>query len=198
MRASLGLAALLAVATSTTIAGAESLPPGSIGLAGALASGTFADASRLGYGYQLGAQAAYQPMRTENRLGFSLKWSFVFGTMYNASSARVGDELLTFQMDLMAGLRIRPGTSATRYLTLRVGPQLMRTNQVIPQMDDGPQRAFIGAAASVGVDWYAGIPWLGGRFLYSFEARLNQIDIPGLRTSPTTLALMFGLGKTGP
>jgi hypothetical protein len=181
-------------------AAAEPLPPGSIGVVGALASGTFADASRLGYGYQIGGQAAWQPMRTENRLGFSLKWSFVFGTMYEANSARVGNELLTFQMDLMAGLRIRPGTSATRYLTLRVGPQLMRTNQVIPtiSMEEKPGRAFIGAVASVGVDWYAGLPWLGGRFVYSLEARLCQIDIPGVQTSPTTLAIMLGLGKTGP
>ena len=190
-------AALLLVSVP---AAAEPLPPGSIGVVGALASGTFADASRLGYGYQIGGQAAWQPMRTENRLGFSLKWSFVFGTMYEANSARVGDELLTFQMDLMAGFRIRPGTSATRYLTLRVGPQLMRTNQVIPtiSMDEEPQRAFIGAVASVGVDWYAGLPWLGGRFLYSLEARLCQIDIPGVRSSPSTLAIMLGLGKTGP
>ncbi|HLL20486.1 MAG TPA: hypothetical protein VK427_00060 [Kofleriaceae bacterium] len=185
-------------AAAAASARAEPLPPGSIGLVGALASGTFADASRLGYGYQLGAQAAWQPMRTENRLGFSMKWSFVFGTMYEANVARVSDELLTFQMDVMAGVRIRPGASAARYLTLRVGPQLMRTNQVIPAMDDTSQRAFVGAVASVGVDWYAGIPWLGGQFLYSLEARLCQIDIPGVRSSPTTLAVMFGLGKTGP
>lgn len=177
---------------------AEELPPGSIGLVGALASGTFADASRLGYGYQLGAQAAWQPMSTDHRLGFSAKWSFAFGTMYNANAARIGDELLTFQMDLMAGLRLRPGTDATRYLTLRVGPQLMRTNQVIPSMSDEAQRAFLGAAASIGLDQYAGLPWLGGRFLYSLEVRLNQIDIPGIRTSPTTLSVMLGLGKTGP
>ena len=185
----LGFGALLSAAPAS----AEPLPPGSIGLVGALASGTFADASRLGYGYQVGAQAAWQPMRTENRLGFSAKWSFVFGTMYSADAARVGDELLTFQMDMMFGLRIRPGTNATRYLTLRVGPQLMRTNQVIPSMNDDMQRAFLGAAASVGLDWYAGIPWLGGRFLYSLDARLSQIG-----TGPTTLAIMLGLGKTGP
>jgi len=186
--------ALLVIASP---ARAEPLPPGSIGLVGALASGTFADASRLGYGYQLGAQAAWQPMETTNRFGFSLKWSFVFGTMYNADSARVGDELLTFQMDIMGGIRLRPGTNAARYITLRAGPQLMRTNQLIPAMD-GSARAFLGAVASVGVDWYAGIPWLGGRFLYSLEARLCQIDIPGIRSSPSTLSVMFGLGKTGP
>ena len=189
MRALVALALLLAAGPAR----AEKLPPGSIGLVGALASGTFADASRVGYGYQLGAQAAWQPMRTENRLGFSVKWSFVFGTMYNANAARVGDELLTFQMDLMAGLRIRPGTNATRYLTLRAGPQMMRTNQVIPSMDSDTKRAFLGAVASIGIDQYAGIPWLGGRFLYSLEAHLSQIG-----TGPTTLAIMFGLGKTGP
>ena len=191
---------VLALLLAASPARAEPLPPGSIGLVGALASGTFADASRLGYGYQVGAQAAYQPMRTENRVGISFKWSFVFGTMYSADAARVGNELLTFQMDLLAGFRIRPGTNATRYLTLRVGPQLMRTNQVIPttSMDDGPSRAFLGAVAAVGVDWYAGIPWLGGRFLYSLEARLCQIDIPGIRSSPSTLAIMLGVGKTGP
>jgi len=190
MRALLAVALLLAAGGP---ARAEELPPGSIGLVGALASGTFADASRLGYGYQVGAQAAWQPMFTENRLGFSVKWSFVFGTMYSANAARVGDELLTFQMDVMVGLRMRPGSNATRYLTVRAGPQLMRTNQVIPSMADDTQRAFLGAVASVGIDQYAGIPWLGGRFLYSWEARLSQIG-----TGPTTLALMLGIGKTGP
>lgn len=187
------LATIVMALSLAAPAHAEELPPGSIGVIGALASGTFADASRVGYGYQIGAQAAWQPMRTENRLGFSAKWQFAFGTMYSADAARVGDELLTFQMDMMLGLRIRPGTSATRYLTLRVGPQLMRTNQVIPSLTDDMQRAFVGAAASVGLDWYAGLPWLGGRFLYSWEARLSQIG-----TGPTTLAIVFGLGKTGP
>jgi hypothetical protein len=194
---SLVLAALL-VAAAARPAGAERLPSGSIGLVGALASGTFADASRLGYGYQIGAQAAWQPMDTNNRFGLSVKWSFVFGTMYEASSVRVGDELLTFQMDLTAGIRIRPGTDASRYITLRLGPQMMRTNQVIPTMEDQTQRAFLGAVASIGLDQYAGLPWLGGRFLYSLELRLCQIDIPTVRTSPTTLAIMLGLGKTGP
>jgi hypothetical protein len=189
---------VIALFAAPAAAHAEPLPPGSIGLVGALASGTFADASRLGYGYQIGAQAAWQPMHTEQRLNFSLKWSFVFGTMYEAGAARVGDELLTYHMDVMAGLRIRPGTSAARYITLRVGPQMLRTNQVIPSMEDTTQRAFFGAAASIGVDQYAGLPFLGGRFLWSLEAKLSQIDIPYVRSSPTTLSIMLGLGKTGP
>ena len=188
----------LVVTAAAPAARADEVPAGSLGLVGALASGTFADASRLGYGYQIGAQAAYQPVGTGRRIGYSVKWSFVFGTMYDASSVRVGDQLLTFQMDLMGGLRIRPGTDASRYVTLRLGPQLMRTNQVIPTMDDQTQRAFLGAVASIGLDQYGGLPWLGGRFLYSLELRLCQIDIPTVRTSPTTLAIMFGLGKTGP
>jgi hypothetical protein len=196
MRARLVIA-LLSIAAGSG-AHAEPLPPGSIGLVGALASGTFADASRLGYGYQIGAQAAWQPMNTESWWGPSVKWSFVFGTMYDAGAARVGDELLTYHMDVMGGLRIRPGTSAARYITLRVGPQMLRTNQVIPSMEDTTQRAFFGAAASIGIDQYAGLPFLGGRFLWSLEAKLSQIDIPYVRSSPTTLSIMLGLGKPGP
>jgi hypothetical protein len=113
--------------------------------------------------------------------------------MYNARAARVGDTLLTFQMDLTAGLRVRPGTNATRYITMRVGPQLMRTDQVIPSMTSDTQRAFAGFVASIGVDQYAGLPWLGGRFLYNLDVRLNQIG-----TGPTIIAVMFGIGKTGP
>ena len=200
-----GLATLLVLGLSLGLAlapagaRAEPLPSGSLGImfGGGAGTGRYARSLGIGY-YQFGAQAAWQPMRTEHRLGFSVKWSFLFGTMYSADAARVGDELLTFHMDVMAGLRFRPGVNATRYITLRVGPQLMRTNQVIPSMEDQTQRAFFGAAASLGIDQYGGLPWLGGHFLWSLEARISQIDIPYIRSSPTTLAIMLGLGKTGP
>src|SRR5262249_31313882 len=94
---------------------ADSLPPGSLGLVVGAARGTGIDASRLGFGYQVGGQAAWQPMESEQRLGWALKWSFVFGTMYDAGAASVGDELLTLQMDLLLGVRIRPGVNPSRY-----------------------------------------------------------------------------------
>jgi len=178
------LVAFAALAIAAASARAESLPPGSIGMVVGAASGLSADASRLGFGYQVGAQAAWQPMVTERRLGYALKWSFVFGTMYDAEAASVGDELLTFQMDLMLGIRVRPGTNPSRYLTLRGGGQLMRANQIVlPSME----RAFVGAVASVGLDQYA------YGFLINVDVRVSQFG-----DNPTIIALMFGAGKTGP
>ena len=163
---------------------AEPLPPGSIGMVVAAASGTGVDAKRLGFGYQIGGQAAWQPTVTERRLGWSAKWSFVFGTMYNAGAASVGDQLLTLQMDMMLGVRIRPGTNPFRYVALRAGGELLRANQVVPPEN---HRAFAGAVASIGYEQYA------YGFLFNLDARVSQIG-----NGPTIAALMFGAGKTGP
>jgi len=184
MRALLAAAVSIVVLGAAGAASAEPLPSGSIGLLGGAASGTGADANRLGFGYQLGAQAAWQPMATENRFGWAVKWSFVFGTMYSAGAASVGDELLTLQMDLMLGVRVRPGINPSRYVALRAGGELLRTNQTVPpQM----QRAFAGGVASVGLDQYA------YGFLFNLDVRVSQIG-----TGPTIIALMFGASKTGP
>jgi len=180
-RTSIVLAALLALAAP---AAAEPLPPGSLGMIVGAASGTGVDANRLGFGYQVGGQAAWQPMATERRLGWALKSSVAFGTMYDAGAASVGDILKTLHMDLMLGLRLRPGANPSRYLTLRAGGQLLRANQVVPPSG---HRAFAGAVASVGVDQYA------YGFLFNVDVRMGQIG-----TGPTIIALMFGAGKTGP
>jgi hypothetical protein len=183
-RARIALAALIAPAAPAALAAAEPLPPGSLGLIVGAASGTGIDANRLGFGYQIGGQAAWQPMVTERRIGWAAKSSVAFGTMYDAGAASVGDTLKTLHMDLMLGLRMRPGANPSRYLTLRAGGQLLRANQVVPPSG---HRAFAGAVASVGVDQYA------YGFLFNVDVRVNQIG-----TGPTIIALMFGAGKTGP
>lgn len=165
-------------------ASAEPLPPGSLGVIAGAASGTGADAGRLGFGYQIGGQAAWQPMVTERRLGWAIKWSAAFGTMFDAGAASVGDTLKTLHMDLMLGLRFRPGVNPSRYLTVRGGAQLLRANQVVPP---SMHRAFIGAVASIGLDQYS------HGFLFSFDVRVDQLG-PG----PTSIALVIGAGKTGP
>lgn len=178
-----GVAAIIALGAP---AAAEPLPPGSLGVVVGAASGTGIDANRLGFGYQIGGQAAWQPMATENRIGWGLKWSVAFGTMYDAGAARVGDTLKTLHMDLMLGLRLRPGQNPSRYLTLRAGGQLLRANQVVP-VPPKMERAFVGAVASVGLDQYA------YGFLFNLDVRVGQIG-----TGPTIIALVLGAGKTGP
>ena len=178
MRAAL---ALLLVASSVA---ADPLPPGSLGIVSGAVSGTGADAKNLGFGYLLGGQAAWQPMDTNDRVNWTAKWSAVFGTMYSAEAARINDQLLTLQMDLMLGIRVRPGITRSRYITLRGGGALFRANQVIP-----PQmyRAYAGGVASVGLDQY-----ISG-WLLSVDVRYGLIG-----TGPSSLGLVIGFAKTGP
>ncbi len=179
--------ALLALLVLTTVAQAEPLPSGRIGVQAGGLGGTGADAERLGFGYQVGALAAWQPMATERRFGWSAKWSFMYTWMFDAGAARVGSQLKALQMDLMLGVRVRPGTNPSRYLTFHAGAEMLRTDQVIPP---SMHRAFIGGVASVGVDQYGNL--LGQAGVASLEVKLSQIG-----TGPTTLALVLSLSKTG-
>ena len=176
-------AALVTLATTT--AAAEPLPPGSLGAIAGAAAGTGVDANRLGFGYQIGGQAAWQPMLTERRIGWAARWTVAFGTMLGAGAASVGDTLKTLHMDLTLGARVRPGVDPSRYITFRAGAELLRTNQLIPP---SMKRAFVGGVASIGIDQYA------YGFLFNVDVRVSQIASNG----PTVIALMFGAGKTGP
>lgn len=182
------VAAVLGLASAGP-AHADPLPPGSLGAFLGVASGTGADAKTLGLGYLVGGSATWQPMTTEQRLGWSAKLTAAFGTMSSASAARITDELLTLQMDLMVGIRLRPGANPSRYLTLRAGGALFRTNQVLPDRDDPTmsQRAFAGPIASIGLDQY-----ISG-WLFNVDVRYSMIG-----TGPTALGLVIGVAKTGP
>jgi hypothetical protein len=179
-------AVALVLASVATPAHAESLPSGSLGVMFGVGGGTGQYARRLGLGYyQFGAQAAWQPMTTEQRIGWSAKWSFVFGTMYNADSARIDIYLRTLQLDLMAGLRIRPGVNPRRYLALRGGVELFRSNEVIPP---GHQRAFVGPVASAAFEQY-----VFSAFLFNVDVRYGLIG-----SGPAEIALLVGVSIAVP
>jgi hypothetical protein len=184
MRRTLVVSAVLgALATPTR---AEQLPPGTIGVVFGVLSGTGADAKRLGYGfYQFGMQAAWQPTATERAVGWSLRWSTLFGTLYSGSAAQIEDQLHTMQMDLSFGLRFRPWQTPSRYLTARLGGEMLRSSEPIPPL---MQRAFVGGIASVGLDQYV------GGFMFSVDVRYGPFGNEG----PRELALLLGVGLTGP
>ena len=181
----LGCAVILALAIAPA-ARAEPLPSGSLGIMFGAGGGTGKYARSLGLGYyQFGAQAAWQPMTTEQRFGWSLKWSFVFGTMHNAESARIDLYLRTLQMDFLAGLRIRPGESRLRYLALRGGVELFRSNEPIAPDD---QRAFVGPVADVAFEQYA-----FGAMLFNVDVRYGLIG-----AGPAEIALFVGASISVP
>jgi hypothetical protein len=184
-----GLAAVTTVlAASPAPAQAEALPSGSMGLVAGASAGTGADASRLGVGYiiyPLSFQAAWQPMRTERRIGWTARWTTIFTSSGFASAAQVAD-LETMQMDLTLGLRVRPGANLRRYVTARAGAGLLRANQQIPpQM----QRAFVGGVASVGLQQYL----FGTRIVLDFDLRYGLIG-----EGPSSIAFTAGISIAGP
>jgi hypothetical protein len=159
---------------------AEQLPSGSIGVLFGAGRGTGAYTHRLGVGYyQFGGQAAWQPMTTERRVGWSLRWLFAFGTMYYAEASRIDLYLRTLQMDFMAGLRLRPWTNPRRYLAVRGGVELFRANQQIPTSN---QRAFVGPVASASFEQY-----LFGAFMFNVDVRYGLIG-----SGPSEIAVLAG------
>ena len=176
----------LAIGLAAPAARAEPLPAGSLGIMFGAGSGTGPYAHSLGWGYyQFGGQAAWQPMTTEQRIGYSLKWSFLFGTMYNAESAQIDIYLRTLQMDFLAGLRIRPGESRQRYLAGRIGVELFRTNE--PVKPDGG-RAFVGPIADVAIEQYA-----FGAVLFNADVRYGLIG-----SGPAEIAILVGASISVP
>jgi len=169
---------------------AEKLPDGAIGLFTGIVAGTGADQKRIGTGwYYLGAQAAWQPMSTEQRAGLTIRWSTMFGYMYGGSASHIDTTLRTIQMDLTAGLRFRPWQSVKNYLTLRAGAELLRSNEPIPNdMSPTGQRAYYGGVASLGWDHY----W--SSLLMSLDLRYGLVGGGG----PQELSFMLGIAIAGP
>ena len=175
----------IAVLALAAPARAEPMPPGSIGLVFGLISGTGADAKRLGFGfYELGLQAAWQPATTERPWGFSARWSAHFGMLYGGQAEQIETPLRTVQMDVMVGIRYRPWKAPSRFLALRAGGELLRSNEPIPpQMS----RSFVGGVASIGFDQYF------SGFMFNVDVRYGLIG-----DGPRSLALLVGIGFTGP
>lgn len=182
------LALVAAVVAWSPAARAEPLPSGAMGVLSGASAGTGADASRLGVGYiyPYSFQAAWQPMRTERRLGWTVRWTTMLATNIAAASAAQVTDLQTMQMDLTVGLRIRPGANLKRYLTARVGGGLFRANQQIPPK---MQRAFLGGVVSVGLQQYV----IGTRFLIDLDVRYGLIG-----DGPSAIAFTAGVSIAGP
>jgi len=186
LAALVALAVGLAIALAAPAARAEPLPSGSLGILFGAGGGTGRYARSLGLGYyQFGAHAAWQPMTTEQRVGYSLKWSFQFGTMYEADTAQIDANLRTLQMGFLAGLRIRPGESRLRYLALRGGVELFRSNE--PIKPDGG-RAFVGPVAEAAIEQYA-----FGAVLFNVDLRYGLIG-----SGPAEIAILVGASISVP
>ena len=177
--------ALVAIALVASSAAADPLPSGALGVVSGGTSGTGADAKRIGAGYfPFGLQAAWQPMNTDRRFGWAIKWATLFGALYGGTAAQIEPALRTVQMDLTAGFRVRPWASPSRYLTLRGGVEALRTNEPLPPAE---HRSFVGGIGEIGLDQYV------GGFLFDVDVRYGLIG-----SEPSNVALLVGIAITGP
>jgi len=191
----IGPGGAVALLLLTATAAADKLPPGSLGIFTGVIAGTGADNKRIGEGlYEFGAQAAYHlPINTDGSWGLSLRWSTMFGILWNGTASHIDSSLRTVQMDFTGGLRFRPWSSARSgsYFTLRGGAELLRANEPIPNNDSMTgQRAYLGAIGLVGFDQYI----FGSAALLSFDLRYGMIGGGG----PQSLTFMVGIAVTGP
>ena len=179
---------VVAVLLAASAAHAEPLPPGALEIFGGATSGTGEDAKRLGFGYQIGASAAWQPIDTSRSWGITLRWSVMFSGMYDGSAEQVNPPLRTVIMDLTTGMRYRPWTSPSRYLTARIGGALYRSNDPIM----GGSRAYVGPTASVGLDQYL------GNLIIGIDIRYGLVPAPLLDYAPSQASVVLRVGLAGP
>jgi hypothetical protein len=183
------VAALLVCTASASIGSAEPLPSGAIGITTGAVAGTGADSPRVGAGfYEFGAQASWQPTATERRWGWTIRWAALFGLMYGGSSAHIDTTLRTVQMDLTVGVRVRPWSSVSRYLTFRGGAELLTSNEpIVTDTSMTGTRRIVGAVGAIGIDQYVSI------FMLNIDVRYSMIG-----TNPAELSLMVGGAFAGP
>lgn len=178
-------AAALLLLTATA---AADKPKGSLGGFMGVIAGTGADNKRIGEGLEFGLQAAYNPMWNDER-GWSVRWSTMFGILWNGTASHIDSSLRTVQMDLTIGVRYWPSSNPRHYLTARAGGELLRANEPIPNADSMTgQRAYIGLIGEIGFERY----W--GPGLLSFDVRYGLIGGGG----PQSLSFMVGIAVTGP
>jgi hypothetical protein len=176
--------ALVVLALVAATASADPLPPGAIGAVVGVPAGTGADAKKLGVGYTFGFQAAWQPMNTDRRLGWAVRWGTFFGNYYSGSAARIDSSVRTVQMDFTAGLRFRPWDTPSSYVTLRGGAEFFRANEPLPPL---MQRSFVGGITEVGYEH------VGGWYLLDVDVRYGLLG-----SQPSNVAVLVGFSVVGP
>ena len=141
------------------------------------ATGGFA--SRLGLGVAFGIEAAYQPLRPDQSIGYGLSWSTTWSSD-GEGSARVSDAL--WMLELAAGLRARVplGVRRRQVLFLGGGAALFRANE--PPLIGG-DRSYLGPWAAAGLEGLLFGAQLG------LEARYVLIG-----TDDGTIGLLLSIG----
>lgn len=162
-------------------AAAEELPAGTIGAVLGAQAGSAGSYNSLGVGVAYGLAAAWQPMDDEQRIGWGVRWSVLFGYFPGAASAAVSDVLRLVELDVLARVRVAPTNRPGRYLTVGAGASLLRSSEPIQPEN---RRAFAGPIATFGYEHNA---W--GSALLGVDLRYGLIE-----TGPASIGLLVYVG----
>jgi hypothetical protein len=135
-----------------SLAQSETLPSGTIGASTILMTGTGSTRKQLGVGFGVGFTAAWQPMRTDQFIGYGLRWStqfLFFNYLDQAESARINTRLKMYQADF--GARARITIAPGNYLTLGGGLALLRSTE--PVIAEGA-KSWAGPFSAFGLERY--------------------------------------------
>ena len=178
------LAALGTLGTTASTAHADPLPPAHAGLAMLISHGGGTSANDLGTGVGAAIQAGWQPMTTEQRLGWVVRWGWSRNLYGDAPAAPVTRDLELTELEMTVGARLAPTAAAGRYLTARVGAALLRSNESIPPDDT---RSYVGPLGYVGYEQA-----FVGPIDVSIELRYSLIT-----AGPSQVSACIGLGWSG-
>jgi hypothetical protein len=167
-------------ATRPAAADSDDLPAGSIGAVLGVEAGASGSYTSLGVGVVYGLTAAWQPMSDDQRIGWGVRWSALFGYFPSAAAAPVSGVIRLVEMDLVVRLRIAPTPRPGRYLTIGAGGSLLRTNEPLENGD----RIFGGPIATFGYEHN-----LLGVMLLGVDVRYGIIE-----TGPASIGLLVSLG----
>ena len=180
-RCALGVLGVLVVFSSPAAADEEDVPAGKFGLFGGVRQNVGDLRDDYGWGYLIGLDAHYHPMRPGQSLSLGFAWSTAFGR-FGADDPSIADSPMR-SVEMSLGLRLRKslGETAPRYLVLSGGGTLLRTNvPVAPEME----RVYVGGYAALGYEEY-----MFGRQLIAVDARYGLFgDAPG------SVSLTVGIG----
>jgi hypothetical protein len=160
------LLALVFVAAAGGAAHADMVPHGRLALVGGGRGHLGELSSEYGAGLMYGVQAAWEPMKDHQKLGYVLVWDVLFGWFGNDSAAITGtlDEV---EMSFGARLRYATGDDPKATFLLGGGGSLLRANIELPPRD---KRAYGAGYGAIGMELL-----VGGKVLTSLEFRYGLI-----------------------
>jgi hypothetical protein len=171
--------AVIVLATATTPARADVMPKGRIAAIGGLRNGTGSLNDAFGIGFLYGIEAAWEPMRDGQRLGYVVAWDVLFAN-FGSDPAAITGSLDEVEMNFGLRLRFAPRETA-RSLFLGTGAAVLRANVPLPPDD---KRSYIGAFVGFGLEQLA-----LGKALVTLELRYGLIG-----NGPGALSVLLGVG----